>query len=79
MTIPLFFKEHWWETVSFGKVFHGPYIQDVSVYANHWTYGTLAYDPNANSQCQGGFIDCIIPLEQTADWQIANTVCHIFL
>jgi len=78
MTIPLFLKEHGWQTVGFGKVFHGPFLQGVSIYADHWTYGNLAYEPDADSQCRGGFIGCVIPLEESADWLIADTFSQFF-
>ncbi len=86
MTIPKYFKEHGYQTISIGKNFHRPYVTlknntILDIYADHWTYkekkrSAISYDSNGNSEC-GLLIYCKKPATKLTDYKSVSKAINI--
>lgn len=86
MTIPKYFKENGYQTVSIGKNFHRPFVNlidnsKLDIYAEHWTYkengvSAIAYDEKGNSEC-GSKIYCKKPANSLTDYKSVTKAIEI--
>lgn len=84
LTIPSFFKNNGYQTISLGKTFHNPISsRNEDIYSDHWTYrengkSYVEYTLDGNSQCSKQQVFCQLPDKDLVDYKITSKAISLF-